>query len=310
MASPFSNPEIQARIHVEVFRINSARTQWIAEPTGDSDSLYVECAVDTLDAYARGYLEAVDGNARLPEYLHLVRSVASELVKHAQKHYLSNPYSDDRLRYMAENAGDFIMRKRSLTPAQQEEELRKAVESLRSHFMPDAIKWSSWEIDMFTRIVTRLEARHLYWKAEAIERALRDSKTRASEPGGAEPAPAQPATMANGADRGSTNCQAEVELTAKGQKQKRGPKPDHEAARRVAEVVARLAPDGDWCSKVDDICDEFDEKGIPSPRKWKTETPSCRNWVGQLDRQKVIKVIKYRLATAKQQSEAAPKTLA
>jgi hypothetical protein len=50
---------------------------------------------------------------------------------------------------------------------------------------------------------------------------------------------------------------------------KRGPKPDYENALRVAEVIARVAGEGNWRSKLDDICLELDETAIPRPKTWK-----------------------------------------
>src|ERR1035441_7432192 len=107
--SPFDNPEIQARIAADVARIQSTWLEWNAEPTtGDFDTRIVETLVDTLDAHARGYLEAVDGNSRLREYHNLLRRVGSSLIENAeQRSFLSDPYSEDRLRKMAENTGDF-----------------------------------------------------------------------------------------------------------------------------------------------------------------------------------------------------------
>jgi hypothetical protein len=50
---------------------------------------------------------------------------------------------------------------------------------------------------------------------------------------------------------------------------KRGPKLDDERASRVAKIVKSVAPDGDWRSKLDAICEALDEAKIPSPTTWR-----------------------------------------
>ena len=82
---------------------------------------------------------------------------------------------------------------------------------------------------------------------------------------------------------------------------KRGPKPDYDIAIRLAAVVARVAQDGDWRPKLDEICEALDDENVPSPKKWVGEDPSCRRWSTQADHQKAIKVIDYRLKQAKRQ---------
>jgi len=86
--------------------------------------------------------------------------VGSALIRNAeQRSHLSDPYSEDRLRKMAENTGDFISRKHSLTPEQQDSEIRNAVERLRSELMPDAKKWNEWYCQILIRIERRFDAR-------------------------------------------------------------------------------------------------------------------------------------------------------
>jgi hypothetical protein len=68
--SPFDNPTILARITADVSRIQSSWLEWNAEPTTDDfDAKIGETLVDTLDAHARAYLEAVDGNPPAPPRL-------------------------------------------------------------------------------------------------------------------------------------------------------------------------------------------------------------------------------------------------
>jgi len=43
----------------------------------------------------------------------------------------------------------------------------------------------------------------------------------------------------------------------------RGPKPDHDAASLVADIVVREVPNGDWHSKLDVVCEALDAAGVP-----------------------------------------------
>jgi len=94
-----------------------------------------------------------------------------------------------------------------------------------------------------------------------------------------------------------------------GQSRKRGPKPDHEGAARVAEIVARVVPDGDWRPKLDDICDALDQEHIPCPQTWRKRDRTCRNWADYDERANAIKAIEYRLRAANQRKKTIPETL-
>jgi len=103
---------------------------------------------------------------------------------------------------------------------------------------------------------------------------------------------AQPATVSNSKDQG----------------RKRGPKPDYETAARVAEVVAHVAPDGDWRGKLDDVCEALDEKNIACPKTWRRKDRTCRRWSDYPERSHAVKAIQYRLALAKQRKNTTPET--
>ena len=77
---------------------------------------------------------------------------------------------------------------------------------------------------------------------------------------------------------------------------KRGAKPDYEGALRVAAVVIREAPDGDWLPRLEQIYDALDEEKIPAPKAWLKE--SCRCWSGHFDKAVVRKAITYRIDLA------------
>src|ERR1700683_796590 len=49
-------------------------------------------------------------------------------------------------------------------------------------------------------------------------------------------------------------------------RRKRGPTRDYETALRAAAMVQRVAPDGDWRPKLDEICEALDEEKIPFPK--------------------------------------------
>jgi DNA-binding transcriptional regulator YiaG len=172
--SPFDNPEIQKRIVADVSRIQSAWLEWndAERTTGDYDTRMVKTLVKVLDVHARAYLNAVDGDSRVPEYRYRLRRDGSALMENAENRgLLSDPYSEDRLRKMAENTGHIIIRRHELAPEKYEAEIRAEVERCRSALMPEALKWHEWKNQLLIRIETRFEARYRHWDAEAIERA-------------------------------------------------------------------------------------------------------------------------------------------
>lgn len=83
---------------------------------------------------------------------------------------------------------------------------------------------------------------------------------------------------------------------------KRGPKPDYETAGRVAEIVARVAGEDQWRSKLDDICLELDESTIPRPKTWKARGHG--DWFDALsERHLVEKAIAHHLELAARHRE-------
>lgn len=57
-----------------------------------------------------------------------------------------------------------------------------------------------------------------------------------------------------------------------------GRKPDHEGAARVAAIVARVVPTGDWTKALDDICSALDEEQIPIPTTWPKRAMGLKSW--------------------------------
>ena len=128
---------------------------------------------------------------------------------------------------------------------------------------------------------------------------------------GGFPKPTQAGTNEPSVDESAASTEAGLPTNAgrsDGQGRKRGPKPDHEGAERVAEIVARVAPDGDWRGKLDDVCEALDEAKIPFPRTWRRDK-HCRGWADHPEKAMAIKAIEYRLGIAKQESNPTPETL-
>jgi hypothetical protein len=135
---------------------------------------------------------------------------------------------------------------------------------------------------------------------------IADATARAASGGFPEPYPAAAAVPSEDAGL-AVNGANPAESDGKGRK--RGSKSDHEAASRVAEIVARMAPDGGWRLKLDDICEALDKAQIPFPTRWWKRDRSCNGWVDYDERANAIKAIEYRLKIARQQRKPTPETL-
>jgi hypothetical protein len=99
---------------------------------------------------------------------------------------------------------------------------------------------------------------------------------------------------------------ASPEHTPKAPPRKRGPKPDHETALPVAGIVARVAPDGDWRSRVDDSCDAPDDEQVPVPATWRRNR-NVRKWSLCDDRDIVVKAIDIPAWNSKTAQETRPR---
>jgi hypothetical protein len=133
---------------------------------------------------------------------------------------------------------------------------------------------------------------------KTIELKHQSEKDAQSRPGGGSMGAASehPATIPN----------------STGQRRKRGPKPDYETASRVAAIVARVVPVGDWHLKLSEVgealdhgvcnasdpkaCDASDHEKIPLPRGWKQKG---NDWLNPPDNATMVKDIEYRLRTAR-----------
>ena len=131
------------------------------------------------------------------------------------------------------------------------------------------------------------------------QKLIAEAKARAAE--GVFPKPEQACATAASLDE-STHIGAH----SVGKGRKRGAKPDVQMASRVVEIVARIAPDGNWRAKLEDVCEALDEENIPVPRTWRER--EYRSWAACLERPIAIKAIEYRLETAKQGRKPAAET--
>jgi hypothetical protein len=98
----------------------------------------------------------------------------------------------------------------------------------------------------------------------------------------------------------NVHVEATPEKTIAAQVRKRGPGTDFKTAAQVAEVVTRIAGKDPWRSKIDDICDELDEKEVPYPKTWKAR--GYRSWSTCTERHLVIEAIRHHLDNAKKQA--------
>jgi hypothetical protein len=101
-----------------------------------------------------------------------------------------------------------------------------------------------------------------------------------------------------------------VQAEFSGQGGKRGPKTGYEDAARAAGIVARLAPEGDWEKKLDEICEALDAEKVPCPKTWHAKDRTCTCWADKIERPIVIKALKHRLGLARQPRKPTPETLA
>jgi hypothetical protein len=141
-----------------------------------------------------------------------------------------------------------------------------------------------------SQLSLELAARIAHWKTEALKRAYQMEQSAPVEVEQSAPVESEAANR---------------EPRREGLK--RGPKPDYENAALVAEIVARVAPDGDWRSRRDDVCEALDEAKVPIPRTWR-KGRKCKCWCDCVERDIVIKAIEYRLDIAREQKKATPAT--
>jgi hypothetical protein len=168
--------------------------------------------------------------------------------------------------------------------------------------IPEDERASVWHVGAITGEALTHAALKL--RAEAWKRAAERGFPAANQEGATQPSGNEPTRTGAGPTVNGTNP---AESDGKGRK--RGPKSDHEAASRVAEIVARVAPDCDWRPKLDDICEALDAAQIPFPQRWRQRDRSCDGWAAYDERANAVKAIEYRLEITKQRKKTTPETL-
>jgi hypothetical protein len=140
-----------------------------------------------------------------------------------------------------------------------------------------------------------LASRVFYWQAEALVPEVAPLPKSIPDEG---------TTITEG-----SSDEAEPKPTATGPR--RGPKPDYENPRLVAEIVARIAPAGDLRANLDDICEALDKAHIPSPKTWRRRDPPSKNWQdgAVLEPTLAKRAIEDRLKVAKRLKNSSPETL-
>jgi hypothetical protein len=131
-----------------------------------------------------------------------------------------------------------------------------------------------------SEVTTRLHQRKQYWTGHIL-RTVRERKEASS----ANVAPKERAGKSTSDPQEAASLEplqaaTDSAKTAASLDPRRGPRPDYETAKRVAEIVARVAGEGKWRHKLDDICLELDEDDVPHPKTWKAR--SFRGWLDSL----------------------------
>jgi hypothetical protein len=168
--------------------------------------------------------------------------------------------------------------------------------------IPEQDRASVWHVGAITGEAlshAALKLRAEGWKHVAEGGFSKANQTGAKEPSGDESTHNDAGPAANRTNPAKSD----------GKGRKRGPKPDHEAASLVADIVAREAPDGDWRSKLDVVCEALDTAEVPYPSRWRKRDKSCDGWAAYDEKANAVKAIEYRLEIAKQGKKVALETL-
>jgi len=92
-----------------------------------------------------------------------------------------------------------------------------------------------------------------------------------------------------------------IAASTKDEGRKRGPKPFGERGpQQVALIVDRVAPNGDWRSKLPDVQEALDEDKIPLPARMETKRS---RWLDPPDKPTLVKAIKERLKRVRGKSK-------
>ncbi len=141
------------------------------------------------------------------------------------------------------------------------------------------------------RICSHLSERLHVWRAEAYRRI-----------GNTEPPPMESVPEIS---------QPVPPATAAVAPKKRGPKPDHDTALRVAEIIAAVAKNGDWRNKLEAVCSALDNAELPYPKTWPRRELKLTSWTDGATFEPALakKAIEHLLELAKQRKKSPPETL-
>jgi hypothetical protein len=80
----------------------------------------------------------------------------------------------------------------------------------------------------------------------------------------------------------------------------RGPRPDIEHHRQVAEIVSTFGDDWELDTNLLAMCKEFDKRKVPFPPNWRKRRPPARSWARAASdlRPLVVEAVRYRLRMA------------
>jgi len=97
-----------------------------------------------------------------------------------------------------------------------------------------------------------------------------------------------------------TSAPSDEALTEKAPKRRRGPEPDIDTARKVAEIVALHGEDWQSQDALEKICKALDKAGVPISKAWEKWRPKVHTWERAWENRPrpVVQAIEHRLKTA------------
>jgi hypothetical protein len=182
----FSNQTMKAQIGADVARIRSAWLQHNAEaelPRSSFNDHFVEMLVDTLDAYAKGYLAGVDREEQISGYVTKLRRLGEGLYNDAQQktQLTKDPTSPNQLlssesrrRIIDDSVANLLSGsiQGSLDSSFQTGKSRQhsahkvavATKMAEAQLAKDIEQWTETRDEILFRIETRFEGRYQYCK--------------------------------------------------------------------------------------------------------------------------------------------------
>jgi hypothetical protein len=149
-----------------------------------------------------------------------------------------------------------------------------------------------------------------YWSALALDRIIHSQAEQSIESAGDSIVSLSGNTETKPDESSGQDAGPAEAVKSNGQGRKRGPKPNHDAAACAAEIVARIAPEGNWKDKLQEICKALDLAEIPYPKTWPTREVPLNSWEdgATLDPELAKKAIDHWLDVAKQRKKPTAET--